>query len=838
MINQIKKNRILFACFLMPILILSALFAVRGVYPFGTASSLMWDMDVQYTDFFAYYRDVLLGNADLSYSFSKSLGGSMIAIWGYYLASPLNLLVVFFKHSQFQLFVFVITALKLGLCGLTFGIFLKSQFKKLPELYVLFLSMAYAVTQYGVCQMSNTMWIDGMYMLPLMMLAVNKYVSDSKVFPLYATVALSVIFNWYTGYMNCIFIMIYFMYSYAVSVEKISVRPALKSLLIFALTEIAGVLASCIVFFPVVIGQSGGRVFDEGIFEFYTNGSLFEILRGFMIGTNYDTNPTIKKIILYCSLFALIAVGCYFLNKSVTKREKVISAVFLGIMVASMYFAPIEHIWVGFKYESSYAYRFLYVALAAFITVAARGMQAEPILQKSNLKRFIVSSIIVLLVLDSVSAFMPKRLWIEIFVLIAYGIIFSLLHTTSKVRKNIAAAALVLIFFGEISANAYWLIDGYFIKSSRAYTDYVENEENLIEQIKAQDGEFYRVEKTLNREFAVTHESCYCNEAIAYGYFGLQHYSSSYDKTTAETLVNLGYCNGNFPTYYHEPILGAESLLGVKYLLSEKSYDGYELRSDLKSYNGKRVYQNRYALPLAFYAKDGVLNGDSEERENPFEYLNKIYSEITGKQTALYSPCNYASKSETDAGTTYVFDKISSDEILYLREVYTGNESHYNITVDSDETKPYQNGWINHNVTVIDNMETEHVVSIDGNDLNMEFYVLSLEKLKEVTDAIKSNPVESIKADKSSVSFTANENGNVMLTVPFDENWQITVNGQSVTPKKGLGGFMVITLDGSDKYQVVMKYRVKGVKTGIALFVLSVIVFVPTAVIIKKKRRS
>ena len=206
----IKNNRILFLCFTLPILLLVSLFIVRGVYPFGTQSNLMWDMEIQYTDFFAYYKSVLSGKESLAYSFSKSLGGPMTALWGYYLSSPLNLLVVFFKHSRFQLFVFVITALKLGLCGLTFGIFLKSKYYTLSELYILFFSAAYAFTQYGVGQISNIMWLDGMYMLPLMMLATDKYITAKKVLPLYTTVALSIIFNWYTAYMNCIFIMLYF----------------------------------------------------------------------------------------------------------------------------------------------------------------------------------------------------------------------------------------------------------------------------------------------------------------------------------------------------------------------------------------------------------------------------------------------------------------------------------------------------------------------------------------------------------------------------------------------------------------------------------------------------
>ena len=55
---------------------------MSGLYPFGKKLNLLWDQDIQYVDYFAFYRDVLLGKADIGYSFSKSLGGSLVALFG------------------------------------------------------------------------------------------------------------------------------------------------------------------------------------------------------------------------------------------------------------------------------------------------------------------------------------------------------------------------------------------------------------------------------------------------------------------------------------------------------------------------------------------------------------------------------------------------------------------------------------------------------------------------------------------------------------------------------------------------------------------------------------
>lgn len=73
----------------------------------------------------------------------------MIALIGYYLASPFNFLLFLFPPEKIQLFVFLVTGLKIGLCGLTFSIFLQKRFEKIPATAILLLSSAYAFTQYN-----------------------------------------------------------------------------------------------------------------------------------------------------------------------------------------------------------------------------------------------------------------------------------------------------------------------------------------------------------------------------------------------------------------------------------------------------------------------------------------------------------------------------------------------------------------------------------------------------------------------------------------------------------------------------------------------------------------
>ena len=102
--------------------------------------------------------------------------------------------------------------MKVGLCGFTFSLFIQNRLKKLKPVFVIAVSLAYAFTQYNVGQLSNISWLDGVYMLPLILWGIWRYVSEKKKGMLYLSIGLSILFNWYTGYMNCLFAVIYFLY--------------------------------------------------------------------------------------------------------------------------------------------------------------------------------------------------------------------------------------------------------------------------------------------------------------------------------------------------------------------------------------------------------------------------------------------------------------------------------------------------------------------------------------------------------------------------------------------------------------------------------------------------
>ena len=94
-----KKNKKNIGIYIIPffstVCMLLIVFYMVGIYPFGDRSLLIWDLRWQYIQFFSWLKNVLGEGGNLFYSFNAGMGSNMIGLFAYYLASPLNLLVLF-----------------------------------------------------------------------------------------------------------------------------------------------------------------------------------------------------------------------------------------------------------------------------------------------------------------------------------------------------------------------------------------------------------------------------------------------------------------------------------------------------------------------------------------------------------------------------------------------------------------------------------------------------------------------------------------------------------------------------------------------------------------------
>ena len=256
--------------FALPVLMLAAVSAWNGVYPFGPASFLTEDLLYQYVDFFTWFRAVLVGDESLFYSTAQALGANTWGLYSYYLASPFNLLVALFPVERVTLFVWVITALKLGCVQLAMTWFLRRRFG-LSRGAALALALAFTWSSWTAAQLRNPLWLDALICLPLMATGAWALVREGRWRLLVGATAASIIVCWYTGYMTILFLCCYAVFECflrCVDEPGFGWRGVARTALRFAAAMVGALALAAFTFVPTVlamVGDVSGRIAGEPV---------------------------------------------------------------------------------------------------------------------------------------------------------------------------------------------------------------------------------------------------------------------------------------------------------------------------------------------------------------------------------------------------------------------------------------------------------------------------------------------------------------------------------------------------------------------------------------------
>ena len=333
LMNKKEKSKIIFLSGLITLLIILCIYALNGFAPFGTKTLAVMDANIQYIDFFSYLKDVIAGKNSITYSFGKTLGGSNIAVFSYYLSSPFNLLLLFFSNANLYTFFNIVVALKLTLASIAFAYFITNRFEtsyKDNSILFILLSCGYGLCQYSFFQASNIMWLDGMYMLPFMLLQVYYIVQGKKNWNLSIAVGLAIIFNWYMAGISCIFTGIWFLLEcclYAVE-NKMTFIQFIKTGIRYVFAMILGVMVSAVLFLPTIgaltNGPRGSLSFKD-LLDFSFVGNMLSVIPKYSYGAHSD----LGFAALFCGGLAIVLALSVFFNKEIKIKIKIVLGVFI-----------------------------------------------------------------------------------------------------------------------------------------------------------------------------------------------------------------------------------------------------------------------------------------------------------------------------------------------------------------------------------------------------------------------------------------------------------------------------------------------------------------------------
>ena len=648
--------------FFMSFAVMLLIYVTMDVYPFGKSSVLVLDLNGQYVQFFAGLRDILHGDGSLLYSFSRSLGGEFLGIFTYYLASPFSWLVAIFPEKNILEALLLMFVLKTAFCGLNFGIFLHYS-RRPPKLITIALSVLYALSSYGIVMQHNTMWIDAMMLVPLVMLGLERLISKKKPILYVASLALVILCNYYIGYMICIFTAIYFFY-YFLATDKNTLNPIGerhhfgKALLRVGVFSALALGIAAMLLLPAYYSLTFGKTdFSDGDFSFRAKFDLIDFFAKMFPGA-YDTVRPEGLPWVYSGTISLILLPLYFAAKKIPVREKIATGALAFILFLSMYINTFDVLWHGGQAPNWLNYRYSFLFSFVILLIAARALTA---LQSVDYRTIIAVTgilMVIVVILQKLNLSLTVNgeereyfydlngVWLSLGCLAIYGILLLFLngHDRSSPRFEPIATILIGVICIETLLNGVFYLlrqhDDVVISSYASYHDYYDVYDAPIDYVKENDEElFYRMDT------AFQHTVC---DSFVLGYNGLASSTSTLNAKVVKFQHALGMKANSHWTEATGSTIATNALLGVKYWIIKDGspidplYTEYHREGDAEAGTATITYLNPYALPIAFAANDAVKDITYAMPKDPDDY---VYNTTTKKYElkeevadALWSP--------------------------------------------------------------------------------------------------------------------------------------------------------------------------------------------------------
>ena len=812
--------------FLAPIAIFCGVAAAQGIYPFGDQSFLTEDLKYQYVDFYTWFLRVLRGEESVFYSTACGLGANTWGLYSYYLASPFNLLLPFFDETGVTLFVFVSDALKLGCMQLAASFYLRRRFDAGPGWSLVF-GLGYTWSLWVATNLRNPMWMDALILLPLIMWAVWQLVSRDRWLPLCLLTAANVIVCWYTAYMTVIFCIMLTILEWACAGRCVGVAraagaargveagekpaqtryPIWRLALRFARPMAVALVLCAWTFIPTVKAMLGsGGAEEEGLLRImagffsastvmgkirylFTTQPIY-MLRG-LAPALYSPWHRIPQF--YCGVVLMASFVAFFASKRVDGRTKKAAGVLAGVILACIVIRPLQAIWCGFREPSGFYSRPALFVAPTVMWMAGRWWQgvAADAGEQGRVDRW------------------------------AAGLLV----------RRAACVAVGLLAVVDLSIGAYFAWKTLYVGCSQEdQNSYYQQSVDQLDWLDNADQGTYRFERTYVRAGAAA-----LNEAMSCGYLGISSYSSAHNQAALDFLDALGYSSPNLlHVRYSHQNLAADALLGVKYSSSQDVPAALAEVDGAPLVNGAGIYQNTYALGLG-YAVSSDACGAALCGSNPFDRQNSLASALVGHEVQLFKKAKATLVEDTDEAKTYQVT-IPAGTLGYAYVECPSSISDVGVYLSIDGFASEKEGWRfqhavrafggvegqvdgTHTVRVERAVDEKGVITVDMATVSCDVYYLDLDALAQVTSELSSHQVSFSSFSGNGIDGTVqmDQDGWVMVSVPAEDGWTVTVNGREVQTKTAFGGAVTLVPVTAGQNSIQMRFTAPGLALGIAV---------------------
>jgi len=824
------------AAFGLPFFICVIICIGNGVYPFGDNCILHIDMYHQYCPFFTEFLNKLQSGGSLQYSWNLGLGSDFVSLYAYYLASPLNFLILLCPKSHVIEFMTLLIILKISASGLTFFLYIRHHYKlvgkdgrmhKNQVIPAIVFSTAYALSGFVAAYSWDIMWMDCIALFPLIMIGLERLVQEKKAGLYYITLALCIFCNYYISIMICIFLVFAFVLLFF-SQKKGKGGAILR----FGWYSLLAGASSAILLLPeiAVLSVSGSA---EGGFpktaEFYFN-ILAELGRGAAVTSVYTGNDHWPN--LYAGAFSLFLVWIYVLNRRISWKEKVPRIAMLAFFLVSFAENQLDYIWHGMHFpqalpgRQSFLYSFVLLSMGFAAVRKRKGTKIWHIAVAA-----IVSMMLLLLSgwYGDETVTEPVSLVITALFICVYAVTFVLTKITGKKKRLAFAQFAVFVAVAELAINM--AATGFGTTSRVAYTEKQTDYENLLKTAKEDNEEtgsgFYRVEDTERKTK---------NDDSLYGYASATIFSSLMNLDVSHLFQSLFMEGGkNFYCYNGATPLSS-SLFSVKYMLSDSALEESPYRTLIGGSGSSFLYRNNYSLPLGFVMDEQAIANWTSSTADRMASLNSLTSALGAEGQMLY-PATCVT--DANAGDTTI--DIAEDGYYYADYVSCTSDT---LTVNRSDgwTKQYSKTSHRYLIELGECKAGDEIHILNSNMESIEFQVYQLNEkvVQQAFDTLNAQTMQltDMTDRKIEGKIQVQNAGRLILSVPADEGWTLYVDGKETEIEPLADALVGVHLE-KGSYTIKLCYTTPGLKVGAGISLGAVILFLISACVrtgISRKR--
>lgn len=815
---------------------------IGEVGPFGGKCLVVVDGVHQYLPFFAEYQEKLKTLGSMQYTFDVGLGNNFLSLWSYYLSSPFNLMIILFSKTQLPMVLNVIISLKIILAALVFAYFLLHRGKhpvKNPGIIVF--SLFYAFSSYVVGYYWNLMWLDCVYIFPLIILGMEQmfYKKDSRLYIL--SLLYSFICNYYISFMICIFLVLWFFTFHFKSISNFFERG-----IRFAVASLTTAMMSAAVLLPAYKGimTTASAKFSLPKWEFY--GKFADTLRSHLFCSEVMTNQVGDGgTNLYCGILTVLLAFMFFFIGAISIEKKIKYGLLLILLVVSFNNQLPNYIWHGFHNQFGIPNRFAFLYIFVLILMAYEVYQKRKKIRiPMVIGAYMVSMLFVIYCYYHADTTYDNKTYIATAVILTVYLVLFTLYCRLHSKKWIARYAIIVLAVLEMAVNGWFG----FKQVGSSEPDYYYGETPIFEELKDYienaEGEdaFYRSD-VLQPKFV--------DEATWYNLKSIGIFGSTVRGELVDIMAKLGFYTGANEYLYYGATPVTNALFGVKYVYTRDT-DFNNLDMDLFSIKDNvSVYKNYDALSVGYMVDEDILSFDTKNN-GPFTVQNELCGALTGIEpifTTIYDDMKAESY-----GTNVEVTQVDDNNVKYsgannsarVDMIYTvpkdmdlyvscRGSNVYKVALLIDGTEVaydrYQ-GQLFH----VGEMKAGQLVDIqfvinDGKDQSGELYCYPMEFVESQYNAFynvllnRSMNVTSFKDTKIEGTILAEEDGVFMTSIPYDEGWTIYANGEKMETVQLLKGFLGTKLPKGD-YTIKMTYRCPGLISGWVTTAIGIICFV------------